>query len=78
MRYVRALVRTAPHLAAAACVFVVAAAGAIALHLTARAVEHEYVHALAPVEISIKPLVSHSTKKPSATTTFCRPSARPS
>lgn len=55
MQYTRTFLRTAPHLAAAACVFAVAAAGAVALHLTARAVEHEYVHALAPVEISIKP-----------------------
>ena len=55
MRHLRTLFETAPHLAAAACLLIVAGAGATALHVTVHVVEHEYVHALAPVEVRIKP-----------------------
>lgn len=55
MRYLSTFVRTVPHVAAAACVCTVAAAGAIALHLAVRTIDREYVHALAPVNVRIKP-----------------------
>ena len=55
MRYVRALLHAAPHVAASACVVLVAAGAALTLHLSVRSVAREYVHALAPVDIRLKP-----------------------
>jgi len=55
VRNLTVYVRAAPHLAAAACVSLAAVAAVIVLHLAARTAERQYVHALAPVAVRIKP-----------------------